>query len=100
MKIQALRNKFSVICDINEDRYHEIDVHRLLVDDWFIDRFILTNKNAYEAMTEAMVWIKDFKAYERKDDDFPLEFYEMQDPHLYGRDKFGRIIIWNGFRIG
>lgn len=93
-QINSIRKRFfdNLECDVNI--YHEIDIFRFKVDDWFIERFILTNKNGYKAISKAMVWFNQYKVYDRKDNYFPSEIYEIGNSDIFGRDKFGRMILW------
>lgn len=98
-QVKVIRRIFNINLIPDDNIYHEIDIFRLQVDDWFIEKFQFNNENVYQAMTESMIWINQYKAYDRLDHYFPSEFFEIGDPDIFGRDKSGRIIMWQNFRI-
>ena len=100
-EMNAIRGKASTETLNNEDLFHEIDVFRVLTDDWQIQRFLNDYNNeefATKALMKAMVWKKEFGVYDRTDEYFPREFFEIGDPDMFGKDKEGRFVTWANFR--
>jgi hypothetical protein len=96
--IEKFRKKFLNDSEANPKLYHQIDVERVRSENWQIERFILeieAEDKAYKALTDAMKWKKSFGIHERNDKYFPKEFFLVFDLEISGRDKEGRLVIWN-----
>jgi hypothetical protein len=101
--VKSIRKKFFNEYELNPELYHEIDVNRVRTDNWQIERFVLDQENAnedkaYESLIKALQWKKSFGIHDRSDQYFPKEFYELHAIEMYGRDKEGRIILWERTR--
>ena len=100
-QIHSIRDKFLGETYKKQDLCHEIDVHRVCIDDWTIERFLLDNKDqhkAYKALVKANHWKKKFGVHDMTDENFVREFFEWGDPELFGQDKEGRYIVWASVR--
>ncbi|XP_054155598.1 motile sperm domain-containing protein 2-like, partial [Oppia nitens] len=100
--IEKLRQKFLTELKTNgHNLYHESDVRRVTANDWEIKRFLIEYKSedkAYQWMTTAFCWRKSFGVYDRSDQYFPKEFYELTEKEITGRDRDGRLIQWECYR--
>jgi len=99
--IALLRSQFEKELHQNPDQFHAVDIDRVRTDDWTISRYLLSHScpnKAYEALTKSLRWKKSFGVHDRKDADFPREWWEMSSAEICGRDNDGRLINWGSSR--
>ena len=84
----------------NYNKLYEIDLLRLLSDDWQIEKFYF-NQNIYnlcDSILNYSMWKKDNNVFDRIDEDFPIEFWKI-GLEIYGTDKNNRKILWSNCSI-
>ncbi|RWS27732.1 motile sperm domain-containing protein 2-like protein [Leptotrombidium deliense] len=91
--VEKVREMFLAIYENNEELFDERDVNKVKTDEWTVLRFLKDKQNsekqALDALVEAMKWRKSFGVNDIKETDFPQEFWEMGEAHIYERDKNG-----------
>lgn len=95
--IAEIRKRFEEEVAKNPDKYHPIDIERVKTEEWQVKRFLDDKPSvdeAFEALCKAMQWKKEFGIHDRKDQDFPKEFWVFCGVEVNGEDKEGRIIQW------
>ncbi|CAG2118231.1 unnamed protein product [Medioppia subpectinata] len=93
-----VRDKFCNDYKSNASLYDECDLHRLMANDWYVKRFLMAQQldvdNTVVMIREALRWRKAFGVNDRKDCDFPLEFYKTGAVFAYCPDREGRDVIY------
>ncbi|RWS12082.1 motile sperm domain-containing protein 2-like protein [Dinothrombium tinctorium] len=91
--IERIRRSFLSVYENDKDAFDEIDVSRIRNERWVIERHILdrkgNEKDAFENLVNTMKWRKSFGVNRLKATDFPQEFWEIGEAHLYVADKNG-----------
>lgn len=75
----------------NDELYDQLDLDKLLKDDWMVKKFI-HHKNhnindAVSALVKHLKWRKTMSVSSLKLTDFPAEFYRSGELHQYVRDQ-------------
>ncbi|XP_054163781.1 motile sperm domain-containing protein 2-like [Oppia nitens] len=95
--VDEIRSKFLTEINNNNDLYHEIDVERVMTEDWQIERFVLTYKSkdeAFEKLIKALQWKKSFGVHDRDHTYFPKELLLIAGYEKFSRDRDGRVVKW------
>lgn len=84
---------------LNNHKYilNELDNYRILTNDYIIRRYLNKHGNvnkAIEIITELFVWKYKYGIYMKTDYYFPRELWKYWY-NVCGKDKHGRLIIWN-----
>lgn len=94
--LEYLKQQITNVIISNLDSYNEIDMFRLLTDDWTVERCCLKKFN-HDEIVKLVLKCFDFKErnsiYKHHDQYFAKELWEIA-PVLYGKDKAGRHIFW------
>ena len=75
-----MRSRFETELASKPSAYHPIDVDRVRTDDWQLLRFLERSTNwteAYAQLIDALQWKKQVGVHDKRDEDFPREFYEL-----------------------
>ena len=86
--------RHDILNDMMNDSIYEVDILKLLCDDWEISKFYyhLNNDDILNKIIQYCKWKKN-NYYNKKDEDFPIEFWKMSY-EMYGKDKNNRKILW------
>lgn len=91
--IQQVREMFADEVKNNGDLYDPIDVERVATDDYTVERYLKHHKGdlekGYNMLVEAMRWRRSFGVNHIKRTDFPKEYFETGEAHLYTTDQNG-----------
>lgn len=101
--INLVRYKFCENSSNETKGFDEIDFYKILIDDWIIEKFILSESNyeidkSLKSLEKTLEFLKTFEVYKMNDSIVPKEFHQIYDREIYGRDKHGRLIFWTIFK--
>lgn len=80
------------------DVYYKEDYERILIDDWFVKRFLIASRRkkeeAFEMIKKSLAWRKEVDLRSLLDYSFPIEFYKIGGLFIYEKDKQDNTVIY------
>ena len=80
-ELAEMRSLFEAELERTPTAFHQIDIDRVRTDDWQLLGFLQRSTSAteaYELLSIALLWKKHIGVHEKRDEDFPLEFYKVK----------------------
>ncbi|XP_074600680.1 motile sperm domain-containing protein 2-like [Brevipalpus obovatus] len=89
--VEKVREMFLQEAQENPNFYDPIDIDRVRTDDYTVRRFVQNQRGdvekGFNMLMSAMKWRKSFGVNDIKPSDFPKEYFETGEGHLYVKDK-------------
>lgn len=91
--IQQIRSMFTEEVKTNGHLYDQIDIDRVTSDDYTIERYLKHQRDdidkGFNMLVESMRWRHSFGVNQIQLTDFPKEYFETGEAHLYTEDQNG-----------
>ena len=95
--IITIRSWFEDELLVNPTLYHPLDINRVRTEDWAVVRFLERSPNRAEAwrrIKDSLQWKVKMGVHTKTEEQFPREFYEINNIEIMGHNKEDRLIIW------